>query len=804
MGNYPKQFNGSSDKDQKDGAEKISIDPAKLFKILMSRSYWLMLSFVICLGIAYVYAKSAKQVFVSEAILKYDSKSKEAKFSTNALLAGTTSENSDYMAEVYRIKSTNVLGPALDSLHAKFIFYRKSGLRSVNLYPQRPFDADILDYRIDDYPGGTFQLTKKGNGYDLRFFNDQENIDTLYKNVKEGSLIKIPGLSFRLRNNVFTEFDKVTFTYIDYWTIKAIAGRIVIKEVERNLPVLLATFTSDNGAFSKDFLNTVISSYSQFDLQGKMRSSEVTLDFINEQLGAFEGLMRKSSSKLENIKQQYDVLDVNASSNQYMSAVNDLRSKKLNLEIQGQNFDLVTDNIKNNKEVVANVIGWDGAPDPFLNSMLQALNTAFAQRKQNLINYSEQSIVIRNLDGDIEQLKRKIIENVNLQRQKAQQAYAAYDKQLAMITKDLNRMPAAERDLIYTTSDVEVNKNIYTMLLNKKLETNIDKAGQTPTFTSIENPQVAVKTAPNEIFIILIGGAIGLFIGILLVFLARLFNTRFTDVNAIMKFRNVSLMGIVKNNSTLRSLSEPEVLRQQLSDDVFSEDLNAIRTNILYQFDNKPNKLIVVTSGSPGEGKSFFSVSLAAALSKLNRSVIVIESDLRRPKLHRYFEQANKTGLSNYLEQDIELNSIINNSGVGKLDFITSGQASKKPSELLHTDKFLQMLETLKARYDYVIVDTAPVGMVSDSIPVLRISDLGVFLLRWRYSAKEAVNIPYALVENYGLNKLGVVVNDYKDDVLYASLGGINDGDSMYSSAYYNFREDIGKKRRWRIFNRQA
>lgn len=793
MGNNIQSYSGSP-KDS-DSTDKININPIKLFGIIRSRWYIVLISIAVCLSIGYLYAKSAKEKFLSEALMRYDSKSDESKFSTEKMLMGGGGESSDYMAEVYSIKSTPVIYKALDSLHFHLKFVSTNGLRDVNIYPLKPFSISGAKYDIELFPGGQFTFINEKGHYNIRFENEDYDIDTLFQNVRQGTVVSVPGLSFTITEIIPIPFRKIQFTYVDYWAVKGLSESVIIKEADRNMPVLRANFVSDNGAFTRDFLKTLLSTYFNFNMEAKKRASEQTLSFIELQLNAFEGLMRTSSTNLQNIKQRYDVLDVGATSSQYMSSVADLRNKKIALEIQGQNFDLVTEAIKNNKDVVANVVGWDGVPDPFLSDMLQELNVKNAQRKQGLINFSEESIVIKNLTEDIAILKRKIIENINLQRKKSEQAYKVYNDQLASLNRDLSRMPSAEKDLIYSTSDVDVNKNIYTLLLNKKLETAIDKAAQTPSFAMIEVPQVAVRTSPYEKLIILIAGLIGLALGVVIVFMKRFVNSRFTNIGAISRMGDVSLLGIINHFKDAKGLDEASLKNIHENNGPFTESINSIRTSIIYQANAASGgSIIAVTSEMSNEGKSFVALNVATALTRLDKSVLLIATDMRRSGLHRVFNRSNEHGLSTYLENDnAVLPDVIKESSITGLHFITSGPVPANPSELILKDRFWHMLDELKTRFDYIILDTAPVGMVSDSLPILRKANMNIFVVRWLHSSQESPAMASVLAHEHHLENISIVVNDYKRDGLYESL---SDNYGMYYNNKGGYYADEYSKRR--------
>lgn len=792
----------SSNSPQKgaDNTDRIIINPLILLRIIWSRWYWLLISVIVCLSVGYLYAKSVQRKFSSEALLKYDKKTNESKFSPTKMLGGDDG-SSEYMAEVYSVKSSSVVEKALDSLKADFYFTAKEGLRGANIYPMKPFTYDVLDYNVDLFSGGEFTLIRKDKAYDISFENEEMDKPIVFSSIKPGTIIKVPGLAFSITSNVTTDKKKIKFTYIDYWAKRSISDRIVMKEAERNMPVIKASFSSDSRPFTKDFLRTLINTYRNYDVDVKRKSSDRTLSFINEQLNAFESLMRKSSSKLQNIKQEYDLLDVGATSSQYMQSISDLRTRKLNLEIQEKNFDLVTDDIKNNKEVVANVVGWDGTTDPFLNKMLQDLNEYIGRRKQNLINFSEESVVIRNIDDVIATLKYKIIENIKLQRKKSEQAYSAYNKQIADLSRDLGRMPSAERDLIYTTSDVEVNKNIYTLLLNKKLETSIDKAGQTASFSVIEESMVATQTAPFEKLILLISAFLGLIVGVISILLKRIFNNKFTNIGALAKDRHISLLGVIDHHNNAKEFGEQNLVSGYADNGPFVESINNIRTNLLFLAKKAKGNIVAITSEMSGEGKSFVALNLAAALAKVDKSVIIVASDLRRSRLHKQFNVSNDSGLSTYLEGNAQgLGSVVRKSKVNQLDFINAGPVPRNPSELILKDRFWKLLDQLKNEYDFIIIDTAPVGMVSDSMPILRFSDINIFVVRWLYSGKDSDELPAKFAEENQLSNVKVVVNDFRRDNLYENMDGKDGSYNKYFSNYgkYNSDDDIRRKPLWK------
>jgi len=775
-------------------AQRQAISVTKLFRILMSRWYWVVISFGLTFAAGMLFLGVTKPKFEAEAYLKYNEDNKNSRFSmsTEKLLGGG-SNSSEYLAEIYIMKSVSVIYKALDTLHTNFYFYTHSALKEANIYPAQPLSANIVGYDIETFRGGKFILEKKGNGYDLRYKNTQvsPSVDLKMPGIKAGDTVKVPGLTFTV-SGINSTYSSVQFTLIDYWFVKSLAKALVVREAERDLPVLRATFTSDNAAFTRDFLRALISAYIAYDLEEKRLSSEQTLDFINDQVNSFESLLKQSSSRLETYKKQNSMVDVQISSKEYMQDLSELRTRKYMLEIQARNIENVADDIRNNKDVVTNMVTTDGSPDQVLNSMVSRLNELRFQRKQQLINFSATSVMIKNLDEEIENLKKRIIENVNNQRQKNQNAAMVIDNQLQQINGKIGRIPSAERDLVYLTSDVDVNKNIYSLLLNKKLETSIVKAGVLSSFSVIDYPRTAVKIFPRTVLLSGVFAILGIAIGIIVIFVKRSLNDKFSDIDALNANPNIPVLGIINHYEFNEKISDESLSHIYASRSVFTETVNAIRTNVAYLSANGTKKVIAVTSEVSGEGKSFVSLNLAISLTKINKKVILIAADLRRSKLHRYFNNANRTGLSAYLSDEKQQPAdIIMHSTIPGLDYVTSGPVPINPSELIYLERFWALLETFKQQYDFVILDTAPVGLVSDSIPILRRADINIFVLRWLYSGPQASILPSSTAAEFDLHNVNIVINDYKKDELYGSLGGHEaSGYSKYYAKYSSYYGD--------------
>src|SRR3546814_140934 len=326
-----------------------------------------------------------------------------------------------------------------------------------------------------------------------------------------------------------------------------------------------------------------------------------------------------------------------------------LTEQKSTLEIQRRNIAVLTNDIQNGKEVMGGIIGVDNTTYQVLVWLVSQLNDLSAQRRQMLLSYSPESSQVKNLDQEIASLQSRIVQSAQIQQKKNQETIQVIDSQIAKINGRLSSMPTAEKDLISLTSDVQVNQNMYSMLLNKKLESSITKAGVLPSFSVLDMPRVSKKVAPKTTMIIAVFLILGLGSGIGFIFLKRMLNDRFSNLGGLNQLNGVSVLGVI-NHFPDDVTQSREALKELLENrSVFAETINAIRTNIAYLTQGGQKKVIALTSEVSGEGKSFVSLNIAISMTKIGKKVLVMASDLRRSKLHRYFNNPNRVGLSSFL-----------------------------------------------------------------------------------------------------------------------------------------------------------
>ena len=289
----------------------------------------------------------------------------------------------------------------------------------------------------------------------------------------------------------------------------------------------------------------------------------------------------------------------------------------------------------------------------------------------------------------------------------------------------------------------------------------------------------------------------------------RLLKPFIYDKETIESLTTIPIIGVIRKYPGKIDEFSTQILAISRPKSIFAESIRAVRANINFLASEKNSKVICITSEVAGEGKSFVAVNLASTLALINKRVILISTDLRRSKLHKTFKVSNDIGLSNYLANQCTINDIINTSQ-NNLDFITSGPVPPNPAELIQSDRMAKLIEQLKLTYDFIMVDTAPVGLVADALPIIRISDINIFVIRSGKSKFNAAIIPEKIAYEYNLDNTVIILNAFAEDVLHSTYynsrtsGGYSGNSKYYyysdfsgyeKSSYYS--DDEAKTKKW-------
>lgn len=771
------QVNGNANVQQ-------DIDYVKIVKIILSRWYWVASAIIIALIIAYIYLWYTPSTFSTSASLKFEEKRSEISELLN--VRNVYDRTNKMQSEQFVIRSREVLLNAIGNLDYEISFYLKGRVRTSDLYPQKPLDIAVIEKDSSSFTHVLFEYEPiNAHSFQLSYHEGEKEVVKTYQN---GQLISMPGIKFKINNNTYNKSNNSVYCF-KFNSRSSFLGRIMgglnMSET-KGTNILSLSQTDVSPYFAADILNSILKAYVNYDRNQKTVSATQTIKFIDTLQQSMSKMVKSAGTELEQFKVSNKVLDISAAGQDVMKKLTDLETEKSTLNLQGIFIDQLEKEVVNNKNLNAINYNLQGITDPMLASLLTQYNTLLLKREEALVDYKSSSDKVQQIDRQILEIKSAFVSNANNQRQKNKKSISFIDQQIAAIKQTFNAIPKAERDLINLQSNFSINQKVYSYLSEKKLEAQISKAAVTPGATIVDfalyNTQAIAPVHKKTYTSALI---IGLVAGIGLIFLVRMLNPFIFDKETIESLTNIPIIGVIRKYQDPIDDDNRQILSIQNPKSLFAESVRSVRTNLSFLASEKQSKIVCITSEISGEGKSFTTVNLASTLSLIDKKVIVIAADLRRSKLHHTFRVSNLKGLSSYLSNQTSLAEITFDTEVENLAFIPAGPVPPNPSELLYSDKMNALLENLTKTYDFVIVDSAPVGLVSDAIPLIRMADVNLFVIRSGVSRYQSASVPERLSKEFNLSNIAIILNAFDNDILHSRYYTTNYTGSYYANYYY-------------------
>lgn len=760
------------------------IDYIKIVKIILSRWYWVASCIIIALIAAYIYLWYTPPNYNTSASLKFEEKRSEISELIN--VRNGYDRNNKIQSEQFVIRSRDVLLNAVANLDYKISFFLKGRIRTSDIYPQKPLDIAIIEQDSTEFSQTIFEYEPHNNtSFKLTYHKNGKEISSNYKN---GQIISVTGIKFKINNNTFSTSNNSIYCF-KFNSKSSFLGRIssgLSMNEAKGTNILTLSQTDTNPYFATDVLNAVLKSYVNYDRNQKTISATQTIKFIDTLQQSMSKAVQSSGSELEQFKVNNKLLDISETGKDVMKKLTDLETEKNTLNLQGIFINQLEKEIVGNKNLNAINYNLQGITDPMLGNLLVQYNNLLLKREEALATYKASSDVVQQIDKQIIEIKSAFVSNANSQRQKNQKSINFLEQQIASIKQTFNTIPKAERELINLTSNASINQKVYSFLSEKKLEAQISKAAVTSGATVVDFALYNTRpVGPIHQKTYISALMIGLIAGIGLIFLVRMLNPFIYDKETIENLTNIPIIGVIRKYQDAIDEDNRQILSIKNPKSLFAESVRSVRTNLSFLAAEKASKIVCITSEISGEGKSFTTVNLASTLSLIDKKVIVIAADLRRSKLHHTFKVNNLKGLSSYLSNQAALEEVTHPTAVDNLTFIPAGPVPPNPSELLYSDKMKNLLQSLTQSYDFVIVDSAPVGLVSDAIPLIRMADVNLFVIRSGVSRYQAASVPERLSKEFNLSNIAIILNAFDNDILHSRYYTTNYTGSYYANYYY-------------------
>ena len=768
------------------------IDYFKIAKILLSRWYWIAASVIVCYLISYTYLWYTPKTYATTATLKIEEKKSE--FSDLVSVINNNDRGpSKIQSETFVLQSRTLILSAIKDIDYRISFYISGRARTSDVYPQKLLQIQLIKFdSLNFYRGlihyqpvntNTFKLTYNISGKDIqRSFG----YDTPVSVGNMAFSIQYPGELPRSTDFIFKFNIPEDF-------LGRVKGGLRTNEVVKNSNIISLQQTDINPQFASDVLNDIMNEYLNYDRNQKAQSASQMIHFIDDQLESLSNEVKSSEKSIEKYKQSSKIMDVTSASSLELSNVKDLESQRSILKIQLIAIDQLKEQITKERDNINLNLNVEGQIDPLLGELITSLNSQLVERSVALKTYNSNSQTIKDINQQILQIKNAALDNINSSSVRINKNIAYLDSQLAVVNQKIATLPEAERDMISLKRDFDINDKVYSFLSEKRLDAQISRSAILPGATIIENAQPNYNpVSPDEHTIHRTAIITGLAIGLGMIILIRILNPYIYDKETVESLTTIPIIGVIRKFPEIIDEDNTQVLALSRPKSVFAESVRSVRTNLSFIASEKESKVICITSEVAGEGKSFIAVNLSSTLSLIDKKIILIAADLRRSRLHKTFHVPNDRGLSNYLANQCAADDIIRNSSQENLDIIISGPVPPNPSELLHTDKMKTLIAELKTRYDIIMIDTAPIGLVSDAIPLIRMSDINIFVIRSGKSKFYAASVPQRIANEYHLDNTVIILNAFAEDLLHSRYYTTKFTGENHGTHYYYYSDYSG------------
>lgn len=784
-------------------------DYFKMAKILVSRWYWIVASMLLCYLAANIYLWYTPKTYSTSGSLKLEEKPKDLSDIVGTMSPGDKN-TSKLQTEIFVIQSTGLIRAAAADLNYPVSFYLEGRVRThpYELYPEKPLPIRVLKMDSNsNYAGYISFRARNRQSYTLGY---EEGGVKVNRSFSFDQPVEVGGTSFRIGYR--PDMEKGPPYLFSFNTPESLVSRIrsglLVGELIKGSMIISLKETDSNPQFAADILNAIMAEYLRYDLTRKRESASQIISFIDKQLDTITGKVKQSEAAIEDFKKKAGLLDI-------PTAAQTQNSRLSNGESQSALLTTALDGLQTARHIVA-ASKSDGGLNFTLDADFGEATNTLLVTYNKLVNdkiswsntYRENSPMLSEINDQLRNTKAAILESIDLAIERVRERLKLLNAQTQTADQKIAVLPESERGLVSLNRDFEINEKVYNLLKEKKLDAQISRSSLSAGAAVVEKAKPnLIPVAPDERGIRKTSVAAGLLIGLGLIVLIRVLNPYIYDKETIESLTPIPIIGVIRKVSQKLDGNGSEILVLSQPRSVFSESVRAVRTNLSFLASEKKNQVICITSEVAGEGKSFVAVNLSATLSLIDRKVILIAADLRRSKLHQTFAVPNDKGLSNYLAHQTTIEDVIVKTGQKNLDFIPSGPVPPNPSELLHSSRMKTLIDNLTARYDFVMIDTAPVGLVSDSIPLIRLSDINIFVIRSGKSKFYSATIPQRIDNEYHLNNSVIILNAFEEDLLHSryyttKFTGNNTGSRYYYYSDYSGYESAGyyldnHKRKW-------
>lgn len=744
-----------------------------------------IVSVALALLVAYVYLRYATLVYQSTGTMIIQDETGSG--GNDKLDQIFTSDNKkNILNEIEYIKSKKMMTRVVKALDLNFSYLAIGKIKELNIYKSTPFIIEAFE-------------RKDSSAFVLKI--DFENEQTFRVNgdgpFRFGDVFKNQYGVFRLNRS---SYGSISDHYKIEWrptssVAAIIAGQLVVAP-KQSTGILTLSLQATNPELAADIINATMAEYQKATIEDKNEKTQAQLAFIDKELDTISNQLESINDRYVNFIKENSAYDLQSQSGSYLSQIEEsAKNRAAHQDILNKTYQI--ENSLLSKTSTVKVPSSLGIDDPTLNKMVDAYNEAQLQRKSLLETTTPQNVAVKQQDQVIDQLQKNILSNLHNIKIALRASMSNIDQAAGNAHARLRMMPEKQKAL----SDIDMQKQsklaVLNILLDKKEQSAIELAS---TISNIKVLQDAVPNSspvkPNRKNIQMLAIVIGLVLPALFIFVLEVSNDKVTTRYDIERLTEVTILGEVGH-----SYGKGALVTTNNSRSVVAEQFRIIRSNLQYVLNHVQKPTILVTSSFSGEGKSFISTNVGAVMALAGKKTIILEFDIRKPKILSQLNIAKRPGLTNYLLGKAKIEELpVQVEGINNLYVLPCGPVPPNPAELLLDPQINELFTWLKANFDTVVIDTAPVGMVSDAMTLSKFADSTLYIVRQGHTFKKQIAMIDEFYKAGKLPRIAIILNDVKIRTGYGYYGYGRYGYGYgYGSGYFDeeTKEKDGALTKW-------
>lgn len=776
--------------------------------------YWplFVISIFIALASAYFFNKYTPAIYqVSTTILI--EKDESSLSPQNLIGFGSMDIKKNIENEIGILKSYSLNYRTIQKLDFQVSYFYTSGLITRELYQNAPIIVE-LDKNHPQLVQTIINIEIISNTqYKIRFeeesswtynFSSQEfleeHLDIEYSQVHSfGEVVIQPLFKFKITLipayiNQLNEYNDLMFSFNDIDYLVGHYSTLNIAPINNKASIISLSIKGINIQKSVNFLNQLSQEYLDRGLEKKNEVAINTINFIGAELLGIADSLRITESNLQDFRSSNQIMDVEFQAQQVIENLGRLENEQAILLVKSKYYQNLKEYLLERNSVEDIVVPSSiGIEDPLLNVLVSELTQLFNSRSELLFSSTEKNPMVLSLDKQIRNTKDALIENINNIVNTSNIAINDINERINELSSRIDHLPNTQRKLFSIERKFKLNDAMYTYLLQKLSEAQIMMASNHPDNEIIDQARVSqsVKTYPMGKTNYVIAFIIGFIIPLIYIFGKDYLNDKIIDRKDVEKMTKLPIAGHILHNT-----KETELVVAKAPKSAITESFRSIRTNIKYLAEGKEKQIIMVTSAMARAGKSFVAMNLASIFAQYEKKTVLLGFDLRKPSIFQDFNLTNSLGLSTYYINSYNIEEIIQKTMIDNLDIITAGPLPPNPAELIASIETKKLFEKLSKIYDYIIIDTPPIGLLTDAFLLMEHADVNLFIVRQDYTVKKVFESIIKDIEQKKLANFSILLNDVKPQKGSYGYGyGYGYGDSNNAGQGY-YLDDMPDQRK--------